>query len=361
MIIKKLELTNFRNYEILDISFDSKTNIIYGKNAQGKTNILEACYMSSTTKSHKRSKDKDMIRFGCDEAHIKTTISRNDIDRTIDIHLKKGSKKNIFIDKIPVKKAADLLGIINIVFFSPEDLSIIKNSPSMRRRFLDVELCQLDKIYLSDLNQYNKILLQRGRLLKDISNNPSLVDTLDIWDDQLVEYGRRVIDKREEFLNQLKPIISDIHGRITNNAEELTTNYEPDVSSFDFSDKLKLSREKDLRTRTTNVGPHRDDIKFEIDEMDIRKFGSQGQQRTCALSLKLSEIQIVSNSIKEKPILLLDDVLSELDEMRQNLLLDNISDTQTIITCTGMDEFVKNRFSIDRVYEVIKGKVTKKG
>lgn len=360
MVIKELELNDFRNYESLDIEFDSQTNIIYGKNAQGKTNILEACYMSATTKSHKRSRDRDMIRFGCDEAHIKTVIHRFDTDRTIDIHLSKGNTKKIFIDKIPVKKAAELLGIINIVFFSPEDLSIIKSSPGTRRRFLDVELCQLDKIYLSDLNHYNKILSQRSKLLKDIAYNSSLKDTLDIWDEQLIQYGRRVIKKRQKFLNELSPMIHEIHGRISKNSEELQSSYEADVSVEDFADSLISSREKDLRTGVTNVGPHRDDISFTVDGMDIRKFGSQGQQRTCALSLKLSEINIVKNNIKDNPILLLDDVLSELDETRQNLLLDNISGTQTIITCTGMDEFVKNRFSINRVYEVIKGNVTKK-
>lgn len=193
MILKSIELKNFRNYEDLDLKFDSGTNILFGDNAQGKTNILEAAYVSGTTKSHKGSRDKDMIRFGEDESHIRTIVEKQGKEYQLDIHLKKNRSKGIAINKVPIKKASELFGILNMVFFSPEDLNIIKNGPSERRRFLDAEICQLDKIYLSDLTRYNKILMQRNRLLKDMQHQPQLMETLPVWDMQLVEYGKRLI------------------------------------------------------------------------------------------------------------------------------------------------------------------------
>lgn len=360
MIIKSIELKNFRNYEDLNISFDKGTNILYGDNAQGKTNILEAAYMSGTTKSHKGSKDKEMIRFGESESHIRTVVVRQDREYQIDMHLKQNRSKGIAINKVPIKKASELFGILNIVFFSPEDLNIIKNGPSERRRFLDSELCQLDKIYLSDLTNYNKILGQRNKLLKDLVFRPDLKDTLPIWDMQLVETGKRIIQRRKQFVEELNEIVHDIHYRISGEKEELYLRYEPNIDDIFFEDELNRAKMKDMKLCQTSVGPHRDDLLFSIGDVDIRKFGSQGQQRTSALSLKLSEIELVRKSIQDTPILLLDDVLSELDSNRQNYLLNNIYDTQTIITCTGLDEFVRNRFQINRVFEVISGQVFEK-
>ena len=357
MIIKSIQLSNFRNYEKLDISFDSETNIIYGDNAQGKTNILEAAYLSGTTKSHKGSKDKEMIRFGEDEAHIRTIVEKNDKEYRIDMHLRKNGAKGVAINKMPIKKASELFGILNIVFFSPEDLNIIKNGPAERRRFIDLELCQLDKIYLSNLSKYNKTLVQRNRLLKDIAHRPDLIDTLQVWDMQLLEYGRHVIKKRREFVNELNEIIQDIHSNISGGREQLILKYEPNIDDIFFEDELLKARSRDLKLCQTTVGPHRDDMLFSVDGVDIRKYGSQGQQRTSALSLKLSEISLVKKNINSTPVLLLDDVLSELDGNRQNYLLNSLSDTQTIITCTGLDEFVKNRFQVDKVFHVVKGQV----
>ncbi len=358
MILKSIELQNFRNYKLESISFGDKTNIIYGQNAQGKTNILEACYVSGTSRSHKGSRDREMIRFGEEEAHIKATVQRSSSTQTIDIHLKKGRKKGIAINRVPVRRAVELFGILNIVFFSPEDLNIIKNGPNMRRRFMDAELCQLDKIYLSDLGRYNKIITQRASLLKDIYYNPGLSDTLEVWDRQLVEYGSRIINRRKKFIEELAPVILDIHSRISGGREELKISYEPNVSEEAFEEELFNALDRDKRMAQTSVGPHRDDVSFLVDGADIRKYGSQGQQRTCALSLKLSEIHIVEKMIRETPVLLLDDVLSELDSARQEYLLQSLSGTQTIITCTGMDEFVKNHFEADRVFEVTDGIVS---
>ena len=357
MIVKNIELKNFRNYENLEISFDEGTNILFGDNAQGKTNILEAAYMSGTTKSHKGSRDREMIRFGEEEAHLKTVVVRGGREYQIDMHLKKNRAKGIAIDKIPIKKASELFGILNIVFFSPEDLNIIKNGPVERRRFLDSELCQLDRIYLADLTNYNKILAQRNKLLKDMIYRPSLSDTLPVWDMQLIETGKKIIRRRKQFVDELREIVSDIHYRISGGKEELFLKYEPNIDDIFFEDELSRAKEKDKKLCQTSVGPHRDDLLFSIGDVDIRKYGSQGQQRTSALSLKLSEIELVRKSISDTPVLLLDDVLSELDSSRQNYLLNNISDTQTIITCTGLDEFVRNRFTVNRVFEVIAGHV----
>lgn len=360
MIIKSIELKNFRNYEDLNISFDEGTNILYGDNAQGKTNILEAAYMSGTTKSHKGSKDKEMISFGASEAHLRTVVLRGDKEYQIDMHLKQNRSKGIAINQVPIKRAAELFGILNMVFFSPEDLNIIKNGPAERRRFLDAELCQLDKIYLSDLTSYNKILGQRNKLLKDMVFRPDLADTLPVWNMQLVETGKRIIKRRKQFVEELNEIVHDIHFRLSGEKEELFIKYEPNIDDIFFEDELNRAKMKDMKLCQTSVGPHRDDLLFSIGDVDIRRFGSQGQQRTSALSLKLSEIELVKKSIKDTPILLLDDVLSELDSNRQNYLLNNISDTQTIITCTGLDEFVRNRFQINKVFEVINGQVFEK-
>ncbi len=360
MIIKSIELSNFRNYESLDLDFDYGTNILYGNNAQGKTNILEAVSVSGTTRSHKGSKDKEMIRFGEEEAHIKTVVNKKDMDYQIDVHMKKNKTKGIAVNKVPLKKASELFGILNIVFFSPEDLNIIKNGPSERRRFLDSELCQLDKIYLSDLAKYNKILNQRNKLLKDMVFRPDLKETLPIWDAQLIDYGKRIIKRRKSFVDELNEIVFNIHKQISGEKEELVLKYEPNIDDAFFHDELNRAKERDMRFCQTSVGPHRDDMQFSVFDVDIRKYGSQGQQRTSALSLKLAEIELVKRNINETPILLLDDVLSELDSSRQNYLLNSIHDIQTIITCTGLDEFIKNRFKIDKIFNVVEGVVTEK-
>ncbi len=355
MIIKSLELADFRNYEALNISFDKGTNILYGDNAQGKTNILEAIYVSATTKSHKGSKDKEIINFNKEEAHIRTYLEKEEAEYRVDMHLRKNKSKGIAIDGQKIKKAADLLGLLNVVFFSPEDLSIIKNGPSERRRFADMELCQLDSFYLYNLNHYNKIINQRNKLLKDMYFNPGLKETLNIWDSQLISFGSKIIERREIFAGQLCDVISDIHSKLSGGKEKLIVKYEPDVSTQNFEEKMRDNQEKDILSKVTSVGPHRDDFSFIVNGIDIRKYGSQGQQRTAALSLKLSEIELVKKVTKDTPVLLLDDVLSELDSNRQNYLLNSIGDIQTIITCTGLDEFVNNRFEINRIFKVTDG------
>jgi DNA replication and repair protein RecF len=284
-------------------------------------------------------------------------VDKNDSDYRIEMHLRKNKSKGIAIGGVPIRRAGELFGIVNIVFFSPEDLNIIKNGPSERRRLVDRILCEIDRIYMSDLTQYGKCLNQRNRLLHDLYFNPSLESELPVWDEQLVNYGCRIIAKREEFVRMLENIASEIHTELTGEKEKLTLVYEPNVTVEEFADKVARSRDADRKIKSTMVGPHRDDVCIKVNDIDLRLYGSQGQQRTTAISLKLSEIRIIEERIRNKPVLLLDDVLSELDRDRQNYLLGNIRDIQTLITCTGLDEFVQNRFEADRTFRVVSGRI----
>lgn len=357
MFIKSLELDDYRNYEKLSIKFDKGINILYGNNAQGKTNILEAIYLCGTTKSHRGNKDKEIIRFGCNESHIRALFNKNEVEYQIDIHLRNDKSKGIAINGVKLKKAAELLGLANIIIFSPEDLSIIKNGPADRRRFVDAELCQLDKVYLYNLTNYNKIVNQRNNLLKDILIHPELRDTLDVWDSQLITIGSKIIERRKLFVDQLNEIIGDIHKNISGGKELLDVLYEPNIDIEGYEEKLKKNREKDIRYKLTSVGPHRDDFIININDVDTKKYGSQGQQRTAALSLKLAEIKLVEKLTGNTPILLLDDVLSELDGGRQNYLLNSIKNIQTIITCTGLDEFINSRIELNKIFNITEGTV----
>ena len=222
MIIESLELKNYRNYRELSLSFDPGTNLLYGDNAQGKTNILEALYYCASAKSHRGSKDKEIIRFGEEEAHVKLLLRKRDVPYRIDMHLKMNSAKGIAVNGLPIRRASELFGILNVVLFSPEDLNIIKNGPADRRRFMDLELCQLDRSYVHALVSYNRALVQRNRLLKDISFQPELRETLDLWDAQLVNYGSQLIRARREFLTRLNPVIGPIHSGLTGGKEEIS-------------------------------------------------------------------------------------------------------------------------------------------
>ncbi len=356
MYIDSIELKDFRNYEELKLKLNRGTNIFYGNNAQGKTNLLEAVYMGGTSKSHRSSGDRETIRFGKDEAHIKINFTRRDVPQRIDMHIKKNKSKGIALNGIPIKRASELFGIINIIFFSPEDLAIIKNGPSERRRFIDMELCQLNKIYVHDLISYNSILRQRNKLLKEYYD-PKDSLMLDIYDEQLCDFGKRIIASRDKFIKRLNSIIREKHHMLTGGREELSIFYEKNTDEEAFESELKRSRASDIRQHTSLTGPHRDDIRFIINDIDIRHFGSQGQQRTAALSLKLSEIELVEELTNDTPVLLLDDVLSELDSERQKFLLNAIKNVQTLISSTGTDEFINNNFHMDEIFYVNSGKV----
>ncbi len=358
MIIRSIELKDYRNYESLDLKLSAGVNIFYGDNAQGKTNILEAIFVSATTKSHRGGRDRELIRFEQEEAHIRTLASRNSMDYQIDMHLRRMGSKGIAINGQKIRKASELIGLIKVVFFSPEDLSIIKDGPSARRRFIDIELCQLDQSYLYNLNQYNKVLLNRNKLLKDMVFDNSLGDSLEVWDAQLVKYGCKIIARRAEFIKELQDIIREIHFHLSGGKETLYLGYEPDVDVERFALKVRENRERDMKLKQTCTGPHKDDCLFSIGGCDIRRFGSQGQQRTAALALKLSEIELVKKVSHDTPVLLLDDVLSELDSSRQNYLLESMGEIQTIITCTGLEEFINRRVAVDKIFNVCNGVVS---
>lgn len=363
MKFTSLELSDYRNYGKIHIDFSDNVNIFYGDNAQGKTNILEAIYLGSTTKSYRGSKDREIIRFEREESHIKLIIDRNGSPYRIDMHLKKNKNKGIAVNGIPIRRASELFGIVNVIFFSPEDLQMIKNGPSERRRFIDSELCQLDKIYLYNLANYNKTLSQRNQLLKDFTNISDAESMLSVYDEQLVSYGTAVIRIRKEFIEQLNELIHLIHYELSGGKENIKVLYEKSISPEKYLEELFFCRERDIRTGSTNAGPHRDDICFEVSvegqkEIDLRKYGSQGQQRTAALSLKMSEIELVKKRTGEFPVLLLDDVLSELDSSRQTHLLNSLKNIQTFITCTGLDDFINNRFHMDKIFYVENGHIT---
>ena len=357
MYVESVELNQYRNYDSVKVDFSPGINILYGDNAQGKTNLLEAIYVSGTSRSHRGTRDRDLIRFDQDEAHIRLMFRKEDLSHRLDLHLKKKKSKGIAIDGLPIRKVSELFGMLHVVFFSPEDLSIIKNGPSERRRFLDMELSQLDRGYYALMVSYSKLLQERNNLLKQIYYAPSLRETLDAWDEQLVRTGEAIIAKRDIFVDKIHRMMREIHGSLTGGQEEMEVRYEPSVETYLFGDKLFEQRERDIQSGTTSIGPHRDDIGFLVNGTDIRRYGSQGQQRTAALSLKLSEIRLIEEITGDKPVLLLDDVLSELDHNRQNYLLDSISGIQTIISCTGLDEFVQGRITLDRILRVDRGTV----
>ena len=360
MFIESIDLQNFRNYEDLHLDLGEGTHIFYGENAQGKTNLLEAIYLSASNKSHRSAKDREMIRFGEEEAHIKVMALRKEVRIRIDMHLKKDKNKGIAVNGVPLRRSRDFIGTLNAVIFSPEDLQIVKEGPQERRKFIDTELCQLDPIYTNSYMNYRKALEERNKLLKDLYYEPALQDTMDVWDAQLVRFGSDLIRKRNDFIRELAEITLPIHDHLSGGREELRLRYEPDVTEENYAERLRAARDRDSRMKTTTVGPHRDDFGFILNDVDARIYGSQGQQRTSALSLKMAEISMVRKKTGNQPVLLLDDVFSELDSARQSCLLDGIQDIQTFITCTGLDDFISRHFEKKMVYEVKNGAVIRK-
>lgn len=341
MLVRSVSVQGFRNLKDDTIILNDGINILCGDNAQGKTNILEAIYFCSMGRSHRIKQDSRLINFDSKEAHIRVFTEKEKLTDRIDVHLRKDEKKGIAVNGIPIKRLNELLGTFYTVIFSPEDLSLIKNAPSERRRFIDMELCQLSNVYYYDLQQYYKVLKQRNNLLKRLIKEPSLKDTVFIWDNQLVDFGKRIIRERMDFCKKLEEFASENHRLITGGNEKLKIEYKPNCDIENFEEKLVSSLERDIFTGSTNYGPHKDDMSFFVNGSDVRIFGSQGQQRTAALSMKLAEIDIIKSETGVTPVMLLDDVLSELDEKRQNFLLDMTSDIQSVITCTGIEDSIK--------------------
>ncbi len=359
MYIKKLSLLNFRNIKNLNIELQNGVNIFYGDNAQGKTNILESIYMCATGRSQRTRVDSQLILFGERESHIRLFSQKDKRSDRIDVHIKSEGKKGIAVNGIPLKRSGDLFGSLPVVIFSPEDLQLIKSGPSERRRFMDMELCQLSSVYYYNLQQYYRVLKQRNNLLKEIQRKPSLRETIFVWDSQMLQYGKKIIDERKKFVSSLNEIASKKHSYITGGRESLEIQYRPNTEETAFEKKLEGHLDRDLFLGTTSVGPHKDDMSFLIDGYEAKVFASQGQQRTAALSAKLAEIDLIEAEKDDSPILLLDDVLSELDEKRQLFLLQNIGSIQTIITCTGIEDIIKSYVDFSFLFSVKNGLVEK--
>lgn len=360
MYIKTIELKDFRNYETLRAEFEPNVNIFIGQNAQGKTNLLESIYLTSMGRSFRTNRDKDMIRFGRDFFRIRLAAFKEDSELVVELAVNREGKKGIKIDGVKAKKLSQLFETIYMVIFSPEDLRIVKDEPEKRRKFMDRELCQIRPSYYSSLNQYRKALMQRNACLKEFyAGNSRMTDEiLDIWDSKMAEYGSRVISCRQEFVSKISKISGNIHKEITNGRERLEISYEPNIGPCDdFYEALKKNREKDKRRGTTGIGPHKDDLKLQIGDIDIRSFGSQGQQRTAALSLKLSEIQLIQEETGENPVLLLDDVLSELDQERQNYLIRALAETQVFLTTTELSAEAEQRLGNIKYFQIKEGTV----
>ena len=342
MKIIGLTLSNFRNYESQQVNFDGGLNVLYGKNASGKTNMLESVYVCSLLRSPRTTKDKELIRMGASRAKVALTVEKKFRKHTILLLIDEVGKKKVAIDGIPVTRAGELLGVLGVVFFSPDELKLVKESPAERRSFLDVGLSQQQKSYFTALQKYNKTLKQKNNLLKESKHADNLDDMLDVWDIGLAEYGATIIRKRMEYVNELNKFASASHGKISSGKENLMLSYETAVKTEgdirrNLEDALLASRAKDKELGYSTVGPHRDDIKIEIDGIDARRFASQGQQRTIALAMKLGEVEMYKQETGETPVLLLDDVLSELDKTRRDILLEATRGVQTILTCTEFD------------------------
>ncbi len=364
MYVESVKLKNFRNLKEQEINLCSDINIFSGLNGSGKTSFLESVYLSAIGRSFKTHYEKEIIEFNEQELFVSTIINKNDIINKISINISKVKNKSISLNGLSVKKLGDLLGTIYIVSFTPEDLGLIKQGPSVRRHFIDMELCQLSSIYYYELKQYNGVLRQRNALLKKIKENKSLADTIFIWDEKLIKHGTNIIKYREEFIKKISDIAYEIHLSLTNNQEHLKIVYKPNVKIENFEKKLKSSLQKDIIFGSTSNGIHKDDIEFFINDREVKSFGSQGQQRTVSLSTKLSEIKLIEEEKQQKPVFLLDDVLSELDKNRQDYLLKNILGLQTIITCTGVEDIINGLDAVSndkiRVFNVEDGVISTK-
>lgn len=360
MYINNLKLINFRNFEKLNIELSSGINVFIGDNAQGKTNILESIYYCSVGKSHRTSRDKELIKWNSMDAYINIYVCKERIDKNIEIKIFGDGKKGININSIKMTKLSDLLGVFNVVMFSPEDLKIVKESPSYRRKFLDIELCKLNKQYYYNLSQYNKVLNERNLLFKKFKEN--IKSMVDIYDEQLAAYGGKIIQERIRYIKRLNDKGSIIHKNITLNNEDIQFKYVTPIKNIDNSASelkhlLNANLEKDIYRGTTEYGPHRDDFSIKINGIDTRNYGSQGQQRTSVLTLKFASLEIIKDFIGEYPVLLLDDVMSELDLNRQKYILNSINKYQTIITCTGVESINNILDEKVKVFNVRSGNV----
>lgn len=354
MYIKRVHLRDFRNYREKELQFAPGLNVIVGRNASGKTNLVESVYCCGIGKSPRTSKEKELIRWGQPFAYAEVEIVKQFRTHTIAFSVDAQGKKRIAVDGIAIGKMGELLGVLNPVFFSPDEIKLIKESPPERRRFIDISVSQQSKPYFYALSKYHNVLQQRNKLLKSGYSVDKLREMLVGWDDQLARLGAKIVCDRRRWVEQLLPFAADAHKQLSDGQEVLSVAYECDIKAQTEADvaqelmqALTQSLPKDRDLTYTTVGPHRDDLCIRVNDIDVRKFGSQGQQRTSALSLKLAQVGLLREQTGEAPILLLDDVLSELDEVRRNRLIAFAGEIQTLITCTEFDAQVPyNRIEI---------------
>lgn len=374
MRVESLSLTNFRNYEQLTLSCPGLLNVFIGQNAQGKTNLLETLNVLATGRSVRAARDAEMIRWGAEEAHIAAEIVRDLGPVRVEIRLRSGVAKRVLVNGNPLRRIADLFGYLNVVSFTPDDLQLVKGSPSYRRQFLDYEIAQVSPAYRDHLARYNRVLKQRNSLLRAIADGEAAPGTLEPWEPQLIEHGSRVIVKRAEMIASLSPLATEIHGRITQEKERLTLEYRPFFLADDepatgeledlewvrrkFLEKLNRLRRVEMQRGTSLVGPQRDDVHFKVNGVDARVFGSQGQQRTTVLSCKLAEIRYMEEQVGEPPVLLLDDVMSELDASRRTFLVDEVQDrVQTFITSAYAGDLGESLLDRAQLFHIRQGQV----
>ena len=349
MYVKKIYLENYRNYVSEEIEFDPKTNIIIGENAQGKTNLIESIYLCAIGRSFRTSRYRELVKFGEEFAKIRIDYVKKEAleeeEKIIEMVITADGKKAVRAQGIRLRRITELLDHLSAVVFSPEDLKIVKEDPAKRRSFIDRELSQMKLRYLNNLKLYNQVLSQRNAFLKERKND---IRDIFIWDEKIVEYGAQIMRERNEFIKKLSEISGKIHNSITNGKEELKIIYKPGVK-VDFNETeesienaiqaaLDRNHNVDLKFGNTGKGPHKDDFDVVVNGTAARNFGSQGQQRTAALSLKLAEIELLREEKGDDPVLLLDDVLSELDQERQKYLIETLKDVQLFITTTGIDD-----------------------
>ncbi len=330
MKVKNLEIQNFRNISNLNLNFDDEINVICGENAQGKTNIIEALWLFSGAKSFRNSKDNEFIKFGESRAKININFEMLGVENTVAITF--SDKKTAYFNEKKLNNTSNLAGKFNAVVFSPTDLNIVTDGPEKRRRFLDISIGQLYPNYIEILKNYTRAVMQRNKIIKDYRYDKTISIMLDIFEAEIVDMGNKIINYRKKYINILNKYVSKIYEGISSGKEKIEIFYITKCDNLNL-ENLKISRDNDMFTSTTSVGPHRDDMSFKINGINARNFGSQGQKRSVALSLKLAGAEVIKEVSGEYPICLLDDVMSELDENRQNYILNHIRNWQSFITC----------------------------
>ncbi len=354
MIIKELNISSFRNIENIKIFPSEEMNVIWGENAQGKTNLIEAIWLFTGAKSFRGAKEEELIPIGKEKASIKIFFIAEGVEKEAEILI--DPKRRAILNGKPLKSASKLAGSFNAIVFSPSDLRLISDGPRVRRKFLDTAICQLYPAFIEILRGYTKAVTQRNKILRDVRKEGSLEIMLDVFEEKIALFGEKILKYRKRYIEILKDFLPSIYNGISNGKEILEMEYNASFEEGNLREELFKARERDIFALKTTVGPHRDDLEFKINGLDVRSFGSQGQKRSVALTLKLSEAEVIKKKTGESPICLLDDIMSELDPQRQNFILNHIKGMQTFISCCDPQN-VKN-LEKGQKYNISKGKLT---